>query len=66
MWAALTFIYATAIILVAAFLFVAIDWLEPNRFLATIFKMAILAAAAAAIANHLLPGGLLATIDMGR
>jgi hypothetical protein len=61
MWAALIFIYASAIILVAAFIFVAIDWLEPNRLLATVFKMAIPAAGAAAIAN-----GLLANIDMGR
>jgi hypothetical protein len=66
MWVALTFVYASAIILVAAFLFVAIDWLEPNRLLASLFKIAILAAGAAAIANQLLPGGLLAAIDMGR
>ena len=54
MWAALTSIYVSAIILVGAFLFVAVDWLEPNRRLAVIFKCAIIAAAGAAIANRLL------------
>jgi hypothetical protein len=66
MWAALTSIFASAIILLGAFLFVAVDWLEPDRRLVVVFKIAIVAAGAAAIANHLLPEGLLATIGMGR
>ena len=51
-WAAQTSIYASAI---GAFLFVAVDWLEPNRRLAVIFKCALIAAGAAVIANRLLP-----------
>ena len=66
MTAVLAVLYASAIILIAAFLFTAVDWLEPNRRLAIAFKCAILAAGTAAIANQLLPGGLLAAIDMGR
>jgi hypothetical protein len=66
MWAVLTSVYASAIIFVGAFLFVAIDLLEPNRRLVIAFKMAIIAAGTAAIANHVLPEGLLATIGMGR
>ena len=54
MWAALTSIYASAIILIGAFLFTAVDQFEPNRRLAVIFKCAIIAAAGAAIANRLL------------
>jgi len=54
-WAAQTSIYASGIILVGAFLFVAVDWLEPNRRLAVIFKCALIAAGAAVIANRLLP-----------
>jgi hypothetical protein len=57
MWmtAALTSLYASAIILVAAFLFAAVEWLEPNPRLAIVFKCAILAAGGAAIAKQLLP-----------
>jgi hypothetical protein len=54
MWAALTSIYASVIILLGAFLFVAVELLEPNPRLAIVFKCAILAAAGAAIANQLL------------
>ena len=39
----------------AAFLFVAVDWVEPNHRLALVFKTAILAAGGAAIAHQLLP-----------
>jgi hypothetical protein len=55
MWAALTSIYASVIILFAAFLFVAVEQFEPIHRLAIIFKCAILAAAGAAIAKQLLP-----------
>ena len=55
MWAALTSIYASVIILLAAFLFVAVEQFEPNPRLAIIFKCAIIAATGAAIANHVLP-----------
>jgi hypothetical protein len=55
MWAMLTSIYALVIILIGAFLFVAVDQFEPNRRLAIIFKCAIIAAAGAAITNQLLP-----------
>jgi hypothetical protein len=65
MWAMLTSIYALVIILIGAFLFVAVDQFEPNRRLAIIFKCAIIAAAGAAIANQLLPGGLVAMMGMG-
>ena len=67
MWVALISIYALAITLTGSFLFTAVEWYEPNPRLATVFKIAILAAGAAAIANRFLPGGLLAAmIDMGR
>ena len=55
MTAVLAVLYISAIIFVGAFLFVAVDWLEPNRHLAIVFKCAILAAGGAAIAKHLLP-----------
>jgi hypothetical protein len=55
MWAALTSIYASVIIFIGAFLFEAVDQLEPNRRLAIIFKCAIIAAGGVAIANPLLP-----------
>jgi hypothetical protein len=58
----LAVLYASAIIFIGAFLFTAIEWLEPNRRLAVVFKCAILAAGAAAIANQLLPDGLLAAV----
>ena len=54
MWPALTFIYATAIIFAGAFLFGAVEYLEPNRRLALFLKCAILAAGGAVIANRLL------------
>jgi hypothetical protein len=49
----LVFVYISVISSVGAFLFVAVDRLEPNRRLALVFKCAILAAGAAVIANHL-------------
>ena len=55
MTAVLAVLYISAIIFVGAFLFVAVDWLEPNRRLTIVFKCAILAAGGAAIAKHLLP-----------
>jgi hypothetical protein len=54
MWAALTSLYVSAIVIVAAFLFAAVDWLEPNRRFAVILKCAILAAGGAVIAKQLL------------
>jgi hypothetical protein len=66
MWAALISLCVSAIILVGAFFFKAVEWLEPNRRLAIAFKCAIVAAGGAAIANQLLPGGLLAAIGLGR
>src|SRR5262249_38569088 len=51
MTAALALLYSSAIIVVGAFLFVAVDWLEPNRRLALVFKCTILAAGGAAIAR---------------
>jgi hypothetical protein len=65
MWAALTSLYVSAIILVGTFLFIGVDWLEPNRRLTVVFKLAIIAVSVAAIANRLLPGGL-AAVGMGR
>ena len=55
MTAALVLVYISAISCIGAFLFVAVDRLEPNRRLALVFKCAILAAAGAVIANHLPP-----------
>ena len=51
----LVLVYIYAISSVSAFLFVAVDRLEPDRRLALVFKCAILAAGGAVIANHLLP-----------
>ena len=48
-------LYIAAIILLAAFLFAAVERLEPIHRLAVVLKCAILAAAGAAIANQLLP-----------
>jgi hypothetical protein len=62
MWAALTSLYVSAIIIVGAFLFAAVEWLEPNPRAALVLKCTILAVGGAAIANHLLPDGLLAAI----
>jgi hypothetical protein len=55
MIAVLAVLYVSAIIIVCACLFAAVDWLEPNRRLAIVFKCAILAAGGAAIAKQLLP-----------
>jgi hypothetical protein len=55
MTVALFFVYIFAISYVGAFLFVAVDRLEPDRRLALVFKCAILAGAGAVIANHLPP-----------
>jgi hypothetical protein len=62
MWAALTSLYVPAIVIVGAFLFIAVEGLEPNRRAALVLKCMILAAGGAAIANHLSPDGLLAAI----
>jgi hypothetical protein len=48
-------LYIAAIILLAAFLFAAVERLEPIHRLVVVLKCAILAAAGAAIANQLLP-----------
>jgi hypothetical protein len=55
MTAILTSLYVSTIILVGAFLFRAVEWLEPNRRLAIVLKCAILAAGGAVIAKQLLP-----------
>ena len=54
MTAVLDRLYIRAIIIIGVFLFAAVDWLEPNRRLAIVFKCAIIAAAGAAIANQFL------------
>ena len=66
MTAVLAILHASAIIFIGAFLVTAVDWLEPNRWVAIVFKCVLLTAGAAAIANQVLPSGLLAAIDMGR
>jgi hypothetical protein len=48
--AILTSLHVSAIILVGAFLFIAVEWLEPSPRLAIVFKCAILAAGGIAIA----------------
>jgi hypothetical protein len=48
-------LYVSMICLVGAFLFAAVERLEPNPGLAIVFKTGILAAGGAAIANKLLP-----------
>jgi hypothetical protein len=55
MTAILTSLHISLIIFLGAFLFTGLDWLEPNRHLAIIFKCAILAAGGIAIAEQLLP-----------
>jgi hypothetical protein len=50
-----TSLYVSAIILVAAFLFATVDWIEPTHRLAIVLKCAILVAGGAAIAKQLLP-----------
>jgi hypothetical protein len=62
---ALAPLYFLAISFTGAFLFVAVEKIEPNRRFALVPKCAILVAAGAAIANQLLPDGLLAALDMG-
>jgi len=62
---ALSLLNVSIICFVGASMFAAVERLEPNRRLAIVFKCAILAAGGAAIANQLLPKGLLAAIDMG-
>jgi hypothetical protein len=62
MWAALTSLYASAIIIVAVFIFQLVGEFEPNPRLAALLKVAIIVVAGATIANHLLPDGLLAVI----
>jgi hypothetical protein len=44
MTAVLAVLYASAIIFIGAFLFTAVEWLEPNRRFAIVLKCAILAA----------------------
>ena len=46
--------YISTVGFVAAFLYVAVDWVEPNHRLALVFKTAILAAGGAVIAKQLL------------
>jgi hypothetical protein len=48
-------LYFLAISFTGAFLFVAVEKIEPNRRFALVLKFAILAAGGAAIANQLLP-----------
>ena len=55
MTAILTSLYVSTIILVGAFLFRAVERLEPNHRLAIVLKCAILAAGGVAIAKQLLP-----------
>jgi hypothetical protein len=55
MTAVVTRLYVLAICFIGAFLFVAVERLEPNRRFALAFKCAILAAGGAAIASQLLP-----------
>jgi hypothetical protein len=62
---ALARLYFLAISFTGAFLFVAVEKIEPNRRFALVLKCAIFVAAGAAIANQLLPDGLLAALDMG-
>jgi hypothetical protein len=57
MTAALALPYISAICVVGAVFFKTVDWLEPNRWLAVVFKIAILAAGGAAIAITYCPEG---------
>ena len=59
-------LYFLAISFTGAFLSGAVEKIEPNRRFALVLKCAIHAAGGAAIANQLLPEGLLAAIGMGR
>jgi hypothetical protein len=47
-------LYVGLVIITSAFLFTAVDWLEPNRRLALFFKFALLATGGAAIAKQLM------------
>jgi hypothetical protein len=67
MWAALTSIYISAIVIVGALAFRAVELFETNPRAALVLKCAILVAGGAAIANHLLPDGLfLAIAELAR
>jgi general stress protein CsbA len=55
MSAALVLLHTSVIIFIGAFLFAAVEWIEPNRWVAIILKCALLAAGGAAIAARLLP-----------
>jgi hypothetical protein len=55
---ALALLHISAICLVSAVLFTAVEWFEPNRRLVIIFKCALPAAGVAAVATQLLPHGL--------
>jgi hypothetical protein len=55
MSAALVLLHTSVIIFIGALLFAAVEWIEPNRLVAILFKCAILAAGGAAIAAQLLP-----------
>jgi hypothetical protein len=52
---AVTFLHVATVAFIAVFLFLAVNWLEPHRRLATILKVAIIAAAAVALLTQLLP-----------
>ena len=55
MTAILISLHISLIMFLGAFPFTGVDWLEPNRRLAIIFKCAILATGGATIALQLLP-----------
>jgi len=55
MSAAQALLHISAICFVGAIFLKAVNWFEPNRWVAIIFKCAILAAGAAAIVTQLLP-----------
>jgi hypothetical protein len=55
MSAAHALVHILGICFVGAFLFAAVGWIGPNRWVAIILKCAILAAGGAAIAAQLLP-----------
>ena len=62
MWAALTSVYPLAIMVIGGFLFGAVNQFEPNLPLAIVLKIAVITVGAVAIANNVLPGGLLAVL----
>jgi hypothetical protein len=57
MWAALTSLYVSVIIIAAAFLFAAVDCLEPNSRAALVLKCMMLAAGGAAMPITYCPTG---------